>query len=241
MIGLGTIVNSVSIILGGIIGCLFGNVLKENVRQSLMKVMGLSIIFVGISGVMEKMLVIEKSGIETQGSLMMIISLAIGCLIGEWIDIDQKFICFGRWIREKSGNGQDSRFLVGFVSASLTVCIGAMAIVGAIQDGLYQNPQTLYLKAILDFVIIMLLSASLGKGCAFSSIPVFILQMSVTIIACFLGGFLSDTSINNLSLVGNVLIFCVGVNLIHENTFKVANYLPSLVVAIIYPIISTLF
>ncbi len=241
MIGLGTIVNSLAIILGGIIGCLFGNVLKENVRESLMKVMGLSVLFVGISGVMEKMLVIKNSNIGTQGSLMMILSLSVGCMIGEWLDIDQKFISFGKWLRQKSGNGQDSRFLVGFVSASLTVCIGAMAIVGAIQDGLYHNPQTLYLKAILDFVIIMLLAASLGKGCAFSSIPVFILQMSVTLIACFLGGFLNDTSINNLSLVGNILIFCVGVNLIHENTFKVANMLPSLVVAILYPIISTLF
>ena len=234
MIGIGTIVNSVAIIAGGIVGCSCGNVFKQEIRDGLMKVMGLAVMFVGISGTLEKMLVINDGVIETQGSLMMIISLAIGCVLGEWIDIDSKFVLFGQWLKKVSGNGNDSKFVTGFVTSSLTVCIGAMAIVGAIQDGMYSNPQTLYLKAILDFVIIMILSTTLGKGCIFSSVSVFLLQMSVTLLAHFLAAFLTETALSNLSLVGNILIFCVGVNLIRSDTFKVANLLPSIIIAIIY-------
>ena len=234
MFGSGTIVNCIAIIIGGIIGCVFGNVLKEDVRNNLMKVMGLAVLFVGLSGTMEKMLVLKDGNLSTQGSLMMIISLAIGCVIGEWIDIDHKFLTFGKWLKQASGNGNDSKFVIGFVMASLTVCIGAMAIVGAIQDGMYGNAQTLYLKAILDFVIIMILATTLGKGCIFSSVSVFILQMSVTILAHFLAPWLTQAALNNLSLVGNILIFCVGINLIKPDTFKVANLLPSLIIAIMY-------
>lgn len=234
MIGLGTIVNCIAIIVGGIIGCTFGTVLKERVRDGLMKAMGLAVLFVGISGTLKEMLVIKDGMIETQGSLMMIVSLAVGCVVGEWIDIDAKFILFGEWLKKISGNQKDSKFTIGFVTSSLTVCIGAMAIVGAIQDGIYGNHNTLFLKAILDFVIIMILSTTLGKGCIFSAVSVFLVQMSATLLASLLTGVFSDAALSNLSLVGNILIFCVGVNLIHSNTFKVANLLPSILIALLY-------
>ncbi len=234
MIGTGTIVNSIAIIVGGIIGCVCGNVFKQEIRDGLTKAMGLAVMFVGISGTLEKMLIINNGILETQGSLMMIISLAIGCIVGEWIDIDSKFVLFGEWLKKVSGNGNDSKFVSGFVTSSLTVCIGAMAIVGSIQDGMYGNAETLYLKAILDFVIVMILSSTLGKGCIFSSVSVFLLQMSVTLLSHYLAPWLTETALSNLSLVGNILIFCVGVNLIRPSTFKVANLLPSILVAIIY-------
>lgn len=237
MIGLGTIVNCIAIIVGGVVGCTFGTILKDNVRDGLMKAMGLAVMFVGISGALKEMLVEQDGIIHTQGSLMMIVSLAIGCVIGEWIDIDGKFVLFGEWLKKISGNKNDSKFTIGFVTSSLTVCIGAMAIVGAIQDGIYGNHDTLFLKAILDFVIVMILATTLGKGCIFSSVSVFLLQMSVTLLASLLTGVFSDVALSNLSLVGNILIFCVGCNLIRSNSFKVANLLPAIFVALLYGLI----
>ena len=120
------------------------------------------------------------------------------------------------------------------MTASLTVCIGAMAIVGSIQDGLTGNYETLAMKAVLDFVIIMVMAASLGKGAIFSAIPVFVLQGSVTLLARLVAPLLSQAAITNLSLVGSVLIFCVGVNLLKDRTFRVANMLPAVIIAVIW-------
>lgn len=122
----------------------------------------------------------------------------------------------------------------GFITSTLTVCIGAMAIVGALQDGLFHDPRTLYAKSLLDLIIIFVLSASLGIGCLFSAIPVGILQGSITLFSSLLAFLLTDGALDQLSVVGNVLIFCVGLNLIFPKTIKVANLLPALLIALLF-------
>ena len=140
---------------------------------------------------------------------------------------------FGKWLKLKTGNAKDRLFVDGFVTASLTVCIGAMAIVGSIQDGLTGNYSTLLTKAILDLIIICVMTASMGKGCIFSAIPVALLQGTVTLLARSIEPIMTETALSNLSFVGNMLIFCVGINLVFENTrIKVANMLPAIFVAI---------
>jgi uncharacterized membrane protein YqgA involved in biofilm formation len=124
-------------------------------------------------------------------------------------------------------------FVDGFVTASLTVCIGAMAIVGAIQDGLTGDYATLLTKAILDCIIICVMTASMGKGCMFSAIPVALLQGFVTLLATQIAPLMTQAALGNLSLVGNVLIFCVGVNLLWGKKIKVANLLPAIVFAVL--------
>lgn len=234
MAGLGTLINVIAIIFGGLLGLLCGNFLKDNIRDTLMKANGLCVLFLGIAGTISSMLSVSGDGtLTSQGSIMMIVSFTLGSIIGEIIDLDHKFNTFGEWLKQKTGNAKDQQFVNAFVSASLTVCIGAMAIVGAIQDGLYHDISTLTVKAILDFLIILVMTASLGKGTIFACIPVGILQGTVTILSTFLAPIMTNTASLNLSLTGNILIFCVGVNLIWPKTFKTANMLPTIIVAVI--------
>lgn len=234
MAGIGTLLNVGAIIAGGIAGLTGGNILKENYRESLIRVNGVAVMFVGISGTLQEMIRINGGKVSMEGSLMMIMSLSIGVVIGEFLNIEGRLEQFGEWLKKKTGSENDKGFVGAFVSASLVVCIGAMAIVGSIQDGLLHDYTTLSIKAILDFLIIMVMTASLGKGCIFSAIPVGILQGSVTLLAGFMGGFMTEAAISNLSLTGNVMIFCVGVNLIRERTFRVANMLPGIIIAVIW-------
>ena len=234
MIGLGTIINTAAIILGGVAGGLFGKRLTERYQDTLMKACGLCVIFLGIAGALEKMFTVQNGNIVSGGTMMMIASFAIGSLIGEWINIEHHMNRFGEWLKVKSGNSKDKIFVDAFVTASLTVCVGAMAIVGSIQDGILGDYNTLLMKAILDFVIICVMTASMGKGCAFSAIPVALFQGSITLLASGIEPIMTEPALNNLSLVGSMLIFCVGVNLVWEKKFKVANMLPAIVVAVIW-------
>ena len=233
MIGLGTIINSAAIVLGGIAGLLFGRFLKERLQESLNMACGVSVLFIGIAGAMEGMLQIQGGKLGSGQALMVVICLALGALVGELIDIESRFEAFGEWLKRKTGNAKDKNFVDGFVTASLTVCIGAMAIVGAIQDGINHNWSILATKGILDFVIILVMTCSLGKGCMFSAIPVFVFEGAMTLLAALIRPLMTDAALANLSLIGSILIFCVGLNLVWGKKIRVANLLPSIVFAVI--------
>ena len=231
MYGLGTIINTGAIVAGGLTGILFGRFLKENVQDTLSKCCGVSTLMIGIAGALEKMLTLEKGAISG-GSMLLVLCLTVGGVIGELLNLEGAFECFGRWLKEKTGNAKDKGFVNAFVTASLTVCIGAMAIVGSIQDGLTGDYSVLATKAVLDFIIIMVMSCSLGPGAAFSAIPAAILQGSVTALAGLVRPVMTEAALNNLSLVGSVLIFCVGINLLWGKKIRVANLLPAIVLAV---------
>lgn len=237
MAGLGTLVNVGAIVLGGLVGLLGGKWLTEKCQETLMKAMGICVIFVAIAGVMEQMLRVENGAITTQGTLMLIVSVALGGLVGELLQLDRRLEGFGIWLREKTGNSRDNLFLDGFITATMTVSIGAMAIVGAVRDGIYGDHTILFAKALMDFVIILVMASSMGKGCIFSAIPVGILQGGVTLLARLVEPLLTAAALSNLSLVGSVLIFCVGVNLIWTGTIRVANLLPGLVLAVAWALL----
>ncbi|MBE6113691.1 MAG: DUF554 domain-containing protein [Erysipelotrichaceae bacterium] len=237
MFGLGTIINSVAIIIGGVFGLLFGKKLTQSHQDSLTVACGISVLFIGSSGTLEKMMSISEGTIVSNGSMKIVISLAIGAVIGEILNIEDKFEQFGEWLKKKSGNAKDKRFVEGFVTASLTVCIGAMAIVGAIQDGISGDYSILVTKAILDFIIIMVMTCSMGKGAIFSCVPVFLFQGSITLLARLIEPLMNEVALANISLVGNVLIFCVGLNLVWGKKVRVANFLPALVIAVLFAFI----
>ena len=237
MIGLGTIINVAAIIVGGLGGLLFGKVLTGRFQDTLVKALGVCTIFIGISGTLEKMMAVTDSGLSSNGTMMVIVSMAVGALIGELINLDAKMEQFGCWLKMKTGNAKDKEFVHGFVTTSLTVCIGAMAIVGAINDGIFGDYSILVAKAALDLVLVMIMTSSMGKGCIFSAIPVGILQGSVTILARVIQPLMTEVALHHLSLVGSMLIFCVGVNLIWERKIKVANLLPALVVAVVWALV----
>ena len=232
MAGLGTIINSAAIIVGGVFGLLFGKILNERIQDSLQKASGICVLFIGIAGAMEGMLKLSGSSLSAGRSMLIVASLALGALIGEILNIEHGFERFGEWLKVKTGNAKDKSFVEGFVTASLTVCIGAMAVVGSIKDGISGDYSILVTKAILDLIIITVMTCSLGKGCAFSAIPVAVFQGLITALARLIKPLMTDGALANLSLIGSILIFCVGVNLVWDKRIKVANLLPSLVFAV---------
>ena len=233
MIGLGTILNTAAILAGGALGALFGRFLIDSTQDTLTKVCGVSTLFIAVTGALEQMLTVENGSIVSGGSLLVIICMAIGAVIGELLNIENAFERFGEWLKIKSGNAKDKGFVNAFVTASLTVCIGAMAIVGSIQDGIAGDYSILATKAVLDLIIIMVMSCSMGKGAVFSAVPVAIFQGSITALAGLVKPLMTDAALGNLSLVGNVIIFCVGINLVWGKKIKVANLLPAILVAVI--------
>lgn len=167
----------------------------------------------------------------------MLASLIGGALIGELINIEDRMEHFGIWLKEKTGSGGDARFVDGFVTASLTVCIGGMAVIGSIDDRLLADPSILFAKTVLDAVIVMIMTASLGKGCIFSALSVGIFQGAIFFAAGFLKPFMTQEALSALSAVGDILIFCVGTNLFGLPHIRVANLLPALVIAVLWVLV----
>lgn len=240
MRGLGTVINVALLIFGGLCGLLFGKKLNERIKDTLLSVNAVAIMMLAVGGVMQNMLSLSGGKLSTGGTVMMIVSLTLGGLIGETININALVDKFGEWLRIKSHSTGDDSFVSAFVSASCTVCIGAMAVIGSINDSVSGDCSVLIAKAILDAVIICVMTASQGKGCIFSAVPVAIFQGVITIIAVFVGGFMTDLALSYLSYVGNVLIFCVGLNLIRKKQIRVANLLPSLVIAVAWGFVAPL-
>ena len=231
MIGLGTIINTLAVIAGGLIGICLKKGMKQKMQETLMQACGVSVIFLGISGTLSKMSAIENS------DMVLILSLVIGSLIGEWMDIEQKMDLIGERIKRAVKAQNDNKFVDGFVNVSLIICVGAMAIVGSIQDGISGDYSMLAAKAILDFVIVMVFASTYGIGAIFSAVLIFLYQGGITLAAAAFGSFASTTMIDNLSFVGSALIFCVGVNVGFGKRINVGNMLPALIIAAVFAVI----
>lgn len=233
MIGLGTVINTIAIIIGGVAGNFTGKLFREEQQNAVNKACGISVLFIAIAGAMQGMMSIDGNALVSGRSMMVVLCLVLGTITGELIGIEKGFESFGEWLKVKSGNSGDKQFVDAFVTASLTVCVGAMAIVGAIQDGITGDYSTLAVKAVLDCIIVAVMTSSLGKGCAFSAIPVFAFEGTITLLARLISPIMTEAAIANLSLVGSILIFCVGLNLVWGKTIRVANMLPGIVFAVI--------
>jgi len=232
MIGLGTVINVGGIVVGGVAGMLAGKLMNERIQDTLMKASGVSVLFIAVAGVMEGMLSLKDGGLVSGRSMLVVACIVLGGLVGEIINIEKWFERFGEWLKIKTGNAKDGGFVNGFVTASLTVCIGAMAVVGSIQDGIFSDYSTLATKAVLDLIIVMVMTCSMGKGCIFSAIPVGLFQGGMTALATLIKPFMTEVALENLSLIGSILIFCVGVNIIWGKKVRVANFLPAIVFAV---------
>lgn len=234
MIGLGTIINTGAIVVGGLLGILLKNIFPERIQDTLLKANGVCVLFIGIGGALQEMLTLENGELVSDGSMMIILSCVLGSLLGAFLDIEKRIESFGSWLKKKTKSEKDTGFLDGFVTASLTVCIGAMAVVGAIQDGMQGDFSMLVAKSVLDFIIVMIMAAAMGKGCIFSAVPVALFQGTITVLARFIKPLMTEQAISNLSLIGSILIFCVGVNLVWGKKIKVANMLPAILFAIAF-------
>lgn len=219
---LGTIVNSISIIIGGIIGLLLKNGLKDRYKITVMQALALVVIVIGLMG-----------AFKTEDVLLVIISLVLGSVIGEWLNIEKNLDKLGKWIEKKVGN-TNTNFSKGFVAASLIYCVGAMAIVGALESGLAGNHQTLYAKSILDGISSIIFTSTLGIGVIFSSLSVLVYQGVITLTASLVKVFLTEGVIREMSAVGGILIAGIGINILEIKKLRIGNMLPSIFIPFIY-------
>lgn len=217
----GTLVNVAGIMGGSIIGLLCKNNLPIKYQQTIMQGLAVSVGLIGL-----------QMALKTQNILIVIISIVIGGLLGEFLDIDSKLIKVGAELTNRMGNKYGDAGQ-GFITGSLVFCVGAMAIVGSIQDGLTGDASTLYAKAMLDTVASAVFASGMGIGVALSSIPVLIYQGGITLLASSLSGIISDGMIREMTAVGGLLIVGISLLILEIKTIKVANLLPSVPVAAI--------
>ncbi len=225
---LGTIVNCLTIIAGSVVGIGFKNKIPEKYNQTVMQTIGLAVILIGIKG-----------ALGCDDLLIIIISLAIGSLIGEIIGIENHLEQLGKFLETKLSKSA-SGFAAGFVTASLLYCVGSMAIVGALESGFSGNHDTLFAKATLDGIVSILLSSSMGIGVLFSAIPVLIYQGSITLLAGLIKPMLTPAIVSQMSAIGGLLIVGIGLNMIRDKKLKVGNMLPAIFLPLVYFLIKNL-
>lgn len=231
---MGTIINAIAIVIATFLGIIFKKAISEKIQKSIMFVLGLALSCLALGWFLKDFLIINNDVISTQGELLVIISLVIGVIIGQWIDIDKRINDFTANIEHKYNLPPLAK---GFVTATLIFCVGAMAITGAIQDGLGLGMTTLIVKSALDFITAMLLASFLGIGVIFSAFSVLLYQGSITLLARYLSDFATTEMISSLSMVGNILLIAIGLNFMEIKQIKVANLLPALLIPILYHII----
>lgn len=224
---LGTVVNVITIITGSLVGVFLKNRFKENYRNTIMNGLGMIVIIIGL-----------MSALKTEDILLVIMSVVIGSIIGEWIRIEDRLENLGNMLERKAGQGS-SNFSKGFVTASLIYCVGAMAIVGSLESGLTGNHQTLFAKSIIDGVSSIIFSSTLGIGVAFSAVSVFVYQGIITLSASFAKEFLIESVIREMAAVGGILIMGIGINILEIKRIKIGNMLPAIFIPLLYFIISS--
>jgi uncharacterized membrane protein YqgA involved in biofilm formation len=241
MTGLGTIVNFAAIVAGGVAGSFIRNGLSQRFKSIIMQAIGLSVLVIGISGTLQGIYtVVDGKRLDRLYIMTMIFSLVIGGILGEGLNIEQKLEALGQWFQLKLARGESS-FAQGFVTASLVYCVGAMAIVGSLEDGLTGNTGTLFAKSILDGVSAVVFAATMGIGVAFSSLSVLLYQGSITLLAGLVKPLLNDVTISQMSLVGSILIMGIGISLLEIKKIKVGNLLPAVFIPFIFYLLQKLY
>lgn len=222
MILLGSIVNVLLVVIGGILGVIAKKGISSRFADLIMNGIGLITTVIGIT-----------YATKTQNILIVVISIVLGALIGEGIDIDKKLNSLGEWVKIKLKGEEDSRIGEGIVTATLLFCVGSMAIMGSLDSGLRNDHTILYTKAIMDGIAAMLFASSMGVGVILSAVPLFIYQGTITLLSSFLQPYLAPELIIEMSAVGGVLLIGLGFSILHIKTMKVANLLPAIFIPIV--------
>ena len=218
---LGVLVNVATAVLGGIFGALFKKGIPEKITKAVMVAVGLCVLYIGIDG-----------ALKGENTLVLIISMLVGTLIGSLIDIDDKINRLGLFVERKFNKGEKKISIAeGFVTATLLFCVGSMTVVGSLNAGLRGDNQMLYTKAILDLVSGTVIATSCGIGVAFSGLSVLIIQGGIVLLAQQLNGILTAQAIDEMTCVGSVIIIALGLNLVGISKFKVANFMPAIFLA----------
>lgn len=218
---LGTTVNLIAIVIGGLAGLLFGKAFPDRLKTTVIQGIGLSVIIIGL-----------QMALKTNNVLIVIISLVLGGIIGEGINIEERLNQLGFFLEKKLSSNGEGQFTKAFVTTSLIYCVGAMAIVGALEDGLNGNHSILFAKSALDGVTAVIFASSMGIGVIFSAVPVFIYQGCIALFAGLLQGILSDAVVLEMSAVGGLLILGIGINMLNIKEIRVGNLLPGIFISV---------
>ncbi len=222
---LGTIVNALSIMAGGLLGIFLRRGIPESYKTTIMQGLGLSVFVIGLGG-----------ALKSENILLMIFCVVIGSIIGEIIAIEDNLDKMGQMLEKRFSKG-DGSIAKGFVIASLIYCVGAMAIVGSLESGLTGNHQTLYAKSLIDGVSAIIFASTLGVGVALSAIAVFVYQGIITLSATFIKDFLTTDVVTEMSAIGGLLIMGISINILDIKKIKVGNMLPAVFLPILYPFV----
>ena len=234
----GTWINMAAIIAGAALGMLAKKGIPRRVEESLTRIQGLAVGLIGLNGVIASMFTVDADGgISDSGGFLLLMSLVLGCLVGELLRIDDRLGNLGDLI-EKRVHIQG--FSQGFITASIITCVGAMSIVGALNEGLTGSNEVLMVKSTLDFVTCLVLASSLGIGVAFAAIPTFLYQGGMTLCAGFLSPYISSDLLNMICMVGYAIVICIGLNLLLDAKIKTANLLPAMIVPVLNNLLNML-
>lgn len=225
---LGTFVNTGAVIIGALIGLLLKKGLSERIADTVMKGLGLCTLYMGISG-----------ALQGENTLLVILSMVIGTVIGEGLDLETRIDQLGKWVEKKFQKREKAKVSIaeGFVTASLLFCVGAMAIVGSLQSGLTGNHEMIFNKSLMDFIASIIFASSLGIGVIFSAAFVFVYQGSIVLLAQWLAPWLTESVIHEMTCVGSIIIIGLALNILGITKFKIMNYVP----AIFLPILLSIF
>ena len=242
MHGLGTIINCATVLVGSLIGILIKGGLPKRFEETIFSSVGLAVMFIGLGGALSGLMTISEAALGTQYTMGMVLSLVFGSIVGEALDIETRLDHLGEWIKGKMPKKLAGKtFVDGFVTASMLFCVGAMAVVGSLEDGLNGDYSILAAKSVLDGISSLLFAASLGFGVAMSILPLALYQGGITLLAQFVKPYMTDALITQMSCVGSVLIFAIGINMIFGKKIKGENLLPAILFPIIFTLIKAVF
>ena len=228
MRGLGTLVNVIAVLVGTGVGVVVGGRLPDRVRTTILDGIGLLTVCVGVAGFL-----------RTGNAVFPVVALVVGTLVGEGLDIEGRLTRLGEALQRRAAAAGDDRFVTGFVTASLTFCVGALTVVGALRDGISGDAELLVVKSALDGVVAVVFAAAFGWGVAFSAGTVLVVQGAFTALGAFAGdAFLSDRMVAELEATGGILIAGIGLRLLDLRPVRVASMLPALLAA---PVLVALF
>ncbi len=244
MVFLGNIINFLAVLILGIVGSFFKKGIPERITNAIICAMGICVLYIGIDGIMEQAPPVPEDAFFSAGLtkvLIMIVSMGLGTLLGELIDLDKQMNRFGEFLEKKFSKNEEEkgRFAKGFASCSILFCVGAMAVNGSIQDAL-GNPDILIAKAAVDGIMVLVMSSALGIGCAFSAFALIVYQGALTLIAMNVLDFLPEATVSYMSITGSLLIVLIGTNMLGMTKVKTANMVFAMFIPILFAPLITL-
>ncbi len=227
----GTLVNCIAVIVGGLIGLLFKKGIKPGYADGINRALGLAVLIIGMNGVIANMFTVESGKISSSGELLLVVFLVVGTLIGELLKLDERF---GKFCKKIESRFKANGFASGFINGTVLFCVGAMSIIGSINDGLTGDSSILFVKSALDGVNAVIFGATLGFGVIFTCIPMLIYQGGISLLAGTLSGILQGELLEQICMVGYAIIMAIGLNFLLEKKFKTLNMVPALILPVVY-------